>query len=140
MSKWKLYKRTSEPEYKIAIKSKRLRAALADVWQAIPAGDRDQLNDLLMLVSDASILRYILADQFFEDLYGAAIPTGAARYFIFLNASTLHRKPASYLHYVVAHELAHVYHQHKRQNSKRMETEADATAARWGYSEPTTKG
>jgi hypothetical protein len=135
---WIPYERNGEMEFHTAIRSKRLRRWLGDVWESLPLADRHKIGDVLVLVSDDSILRFILADVQYGDgyLYGCAVPLEDGRRFIFLNASTLRRKPAAFCRYLISHELAHVFHIHSGGRSAQHEAEADATAARWGYPNP----
>jgi hypothetical protein len=133
---WIPYKRNGEIEFQAAIRSPRLSKWLGDVWESLPVKDRNQISDRLCLISDDSILRFLLTDGLEYDLYGCAVPYTSDRHFIFLNASKMRNRGGSFVRYVIAHELAHVYHNHRHGNKKAKEAEADATALRWGYPDP----
>jgi hypothetical protein len=141
MDGWAKVIRTGDIEFRVMLKSARLRRALADVWQRLPLEDRHALNDKMITVTDATAVKYVLEDSHADGskLYGSAVPV-EDRYFVFLNADKMRARSAALLSYVVAHELAHVHHGHGgasyRRNKKRCEAEADRTAAGWGYADP----
>jgi hypothetical protein len=142
MKGWKQVVRSGEAEYQTAMRSKRLRRLLADVWNGLPKDDRLQINDSLIAVSDASILTVVLNDSGAEmdGMYGCAVPTWNGRRFVYLSAARMAHKSDGFISYVIAHELAHVFHRHgdkgTTRSKKRMEAEADATAARWKHPDP----
>lgn len=129
MKKWTLIKRGGDPEFMIDLRSRRLAGMLADVWQSIPESDRNQINNEMVLLTDASNVRRLLDGIApLGGIYGGACGDGIhVRRFVYLDAGKLARKPAAFVRYVIAHELGHIY------NRSDNEKNADRTAARWGY-------
>lgn len=139
MDGWTEFVRLGDMEFQVKMNSRRLAGMLDEVWRSIPVCERNQISDRLTVVSDDSILRFILAEGDAMEggaLYGCAVPHTDASHFVFLNAAELRRKRAGFCRYVIAHELAHVWHDHRSETKAEREAEADATAARWGYPNP----
>jgi hypothetical protein len=141
---WELVEvvRSGEAEYQTVIRSKRLRRLLPSVWNSLPKDDRLQINDNLILVTDTSAMTIIMDDNGadIDGLYGCAARVWNGRRFIYLSAARMKDKDDTFTAYVIAHELAHVFHRHgdkgTTRNPKKREAEADAQAAKWGYPDP----
>ena len=140
MDEWTKVIRLGEMEFQVKMNSRRLAGMLDKVWQSIPVSDRNEISNRLTVVSDDSILRFILADGSYgidgRDLYGCAVPHTDNNHFVFLNASALRHKSAGFCRYIIAHELAHVWRNHRGGENPQHEAEADETAVRWGYTNP----
>jgi hypothetical protein len=139
---WKEVVRSGEAEYQTAIRSQRLRRLLTSVWNSLPKDDRLQINDNLILVTDTSAMTIILDDNgaALDGLYGCAARVWNGRSFVYLSAARMKSKDDAFTAYVIAHELAHVFHRHgdkgTTRSAKKREVEADTLAARWGYPNP----
>lgn len=136
LQSWQKFEKDGAAEFPLMLKSRRLAGMFADVWQSLPVGDRIYLNSALMVVSDHAVLRVIVTDGMPSDDYGMAVHPGGERFFISLGAAALRSQRPAFVRHVIAHELTHVYHKHTdKRRTKINETQANATAARWGYPE-----
>ena len=136
MTKWKKVTRP-DLDFRLPIKSARIKRAFMDVWQSLPEADRARLRDLLLVVTDARILADMLNDDT-PDAHASALEHTRGGWVICFDAYKLRPARPDYLRFVVAHELAHVYykHNHKTTTITKGEREANKQAAAWGYPEP----
>ena len=138
MNGWKKVERSGEMDFRLMLKSRRLAGMFADVWQSLTVEDRNQISNRLTVVSDHSVLRYILTGGD-EIVNGAAVPIHSGGCFVFLNALELRKEPDEFVRYVIAHELAHAYHNHTGRfelDRKTKEAQADRRAKLWGFPAP----
>jgi len=128
----------------IKLRSKRLRDLFAGVLEKLPDEDRAAINERLMLVIDNSV--FLPANS--PPVLGAAVGVGVKHTvsLIYLSPRRLQKRSDSFVRYVIAHELAHIFLGHVErmalstlaadsdEDEALYESEAKAQATRWGFS------
>jgi hypothetical protein len=128
------------------LRSKRLRELFSDVWSKLPVADQALLSKRLLLVIDNSGL----LPRSHPPVLGAAVGIGLKKFaaFVYLSPRRLQSYPDSFVRYVIAHELAHIFLGHieksvlstlaedSDEDEALYESEAKAQARRWGYPLP----
>lgn len=127
----------------IKLRSKRLRDLFAEVIEKLPDKDRAAINERLMLVIDNSV--FLPASK--RPVLGAAVGVAVKKCvcLVYLSPRRLQKRSDSFVRYVIAHELAHVFLGHvermvlstlsedSEEAEALYESEAQAQAERWGF-------
>lgn len=130
----------------IKLRSKRLRDLFAEVLEKLPDKDRAAISERLMLVIDNSV--FLPASK--RPVLGAAVGVAVKKCvcLVYLSPRKLQTHSDSFVRYVIAHELAHIFLGHVEkfvlsplaedsdEDEALYESEAKAQAKRWGYPLP----
>jgi len=131
----------------IKLRSKRLAQLFAEVWEHLPAADQALLSHRTKLVLDnPGVFPPGYVNR--RSVWGMAIAIGVKKSIalIYLSPRKLPRQPDSFVRYVIAHELAHIFCGHIEhlffsalsdsngdEDEGRFEVEANEQVKRWGF-------